>query len=130
MLVKLRKNFPEEELAVRTGVSQATISRVFRKWVTALSTALHSLPIWPSREQVNLHMTVLVQSQHLNTTVIIDGVEIFLEKSANPTAQSVTWSSYKHHNTAKHLLGLRRRDRFPFSRSFIVARYPTSGSHG
>ena len=106
MLVKLRRNFPEEELAVRTGVSQSTVSRAFRKWVTALATALRSLPIWPSREQVNLSMPANVQSMYPNARVIIDGVEIFIEKSANPTAQSTTWSSYKHHNTAKALVGV------------------------
>ena len=106
MLVKLRRNFPEEELAVRTGVSQSTISRAFRKWVTALATALRSLPIWPSREQVIFSMPANVQSMYPNARVIIDGVELFIEKSANPTAQSTTWSSYKHHNTAKALAGV------------------------
>ena len=106
MLVKLRRNFPKEEQAIRTEVSQLTVSRAFRKWVTALATALRSLPIWPSREQVNMSTPANLQRMYPNARVIIDGVEIFIEKSANPTAQSTTWSTYKHKNTAKALVGV------------------------
>ena len=105
-LVKLRKDFPEEELGKRAGVSQPTISRCFRKWVSALAAGLRAVPIWPSKEQVQSTMPADVLAMYPRTRVILDAVEIFMEKPANPTAQSVTWSAYKHHNTAKALVGV------------------------
>ena len=41
-----------------------------------------------------------------NCTVIIDCFEIFLERSLNPLARAQTFSSYKHHNTVKYLIGI------------------------
>ena len=38
--------------------------------------------------------------------VIVDCFEIFLERPSNLQARTSTWSSYKHHNTVKVLLGI------------------------
>ena len=38
----------------------------------------------------------------MNVVVIIDCFELFIERSSNLN----TWSSYKHHNIAKVLLGI------------------------
>ena len=38
--------------------------------------------------------------------VIIDCFELFIERPSNLKARCCTWSSYKHHNTAKVLLGI------------------------
>ena len=37
---------------------------------------------------------------------IIDCTEFFIAKQRSPTAQSLTYSSYKHHNTFKALIGI------------------------
>jgi len=41
------------------------------------------------------------------TTVIIDGFEVFTERPTNLSARAQTFSSYKHHNTVKVLIGIR-----------------------
>ena len=38
--------------------------------------------------------------------VIIDCIEVFIEIPSNLEARSPTWSSYKHHNTIKFLIGI------------------------
>jgi len=38
--------------------------------------------------------------------VIIDCFEIFLDQSSNLKARALTWSNYKHNNTAKVLIGI------------------------
>ena len=38
--------------------------------------------------------------------VIIDCFEIFLERADNVLARAQTYSSYKHHNTVKYLIGI------------------------
>ena len=41
-----------------------------------------------------------------NTRVVIDCTEIFMEMPTSYRSQSATFSSYKHHNTAKALVGI------------------------
>ena len=41
-----------------------------------------------------------------NTRCIIDATEIFIEMPANPSAQQLTFSNYKNHNTLKALIGI------------------------
>ncbi len=40
------------------------------------------------------------------TRVAIDCTEIFIEKASSVRSQSATFSTYKHHNTVKALLGI------------------------
>ena len=40
------------------------------------------------------------------TRIIIDGTEIFTEVPSSMKSQSMAWSSYKHHNTWKALVGI------------------------
>ena len=45
-------------------------------------------------------------SKFENIRFIIDCTELFIETPSNFTAQSLTWSSYKHHNTVKFLVAI------------------------
>ena len=40
------------------------------------------------------------------TRRIIDATEIFVQMPSNPTAQQLTYSSYKNHNTLKALVAI------------------------
>ena len=40
------------------------------------------------------------------TRCIIDATEIFIDIPANPSAQLLTFSTYKNHNTLKALIGI------------------------
>ena len=52
VLMKLRLNLCDQDLAYRFGVSQPTVSRNFRKWVDMMHTRLKPTIQWPSREAV------------------------------------------------------------------------------
>ena len=39
-------------------------------------------------------------------TVIIDCFELYIDQPKNLTAQNLTWSSDKHHHTAKYLIDI------------------------
>ena len=41
-----------------------------------------------------------------NVAVIIDCIEVFINKPSNYMAKAYTWSQYKHHNTIKFLIGI------------------------
>lgn len=46
------------------------------------------------------------RKSHRKCVVIIDCFEVFMERPTNLKARAQTWSNYKHHNTAKFLIGV------------------------
>ena len=59
----------------------------------------------PKAEQVASTLPCAFQEKYSTTYSIIDASEIFLQTPSDLFMQSSTWSSYKHHNTAKMLVG-------------------------
>ena len=106
-MAKLRLNCPLQDLATRLDVSCSTISRIWLKWLTAMDNSLRKLILWPEREQLWKTMPECFRTSFgTKVAVIIDCFEIFLERPSNLQARTCTWSSYKHHNTVKVLLGI------------------------
>ncbi|XP_065068255.1 uncharacterized protein LOC135693654 [Rhopilema esculentum] len=98
-LIKLRLNVPYQDLAYRFDVSGS--------WITVMEVRLQPLIYWPEREELWHTMPQSFQYSFGNkTTVIIDCFEIFIEKPTNLLARAQTFSSYKHHNTVKVLIGI------------------------
>ncbi|KAJ8356513.1 hypothetical protein SKAU_G00193070 [Synaphobranchus kaupii] len=71
-----------------------------------LSSTLHSLIIWPTREAVRGHMPKSFKPKFRKCCCIIDCTEIFVERTYNLKARAETWSNYKHQNTMKYLVGV------------------------
>ena len=71
-----------------------------------LHTQLRSLPIWATRDTVNDTMPKCFRNVYPKTRVILDCTEIFIEMPSSYRSQAATFSSYKHHNTAKGLVGI------------------------
>lgn len=59
---------------------------------------------FPSQESVRKNIPPQF-AEFPTTRVIIDCSELFIQTASSLTAQSQTWSSYKHHNTFKFLVG-------------------------
>jgi hypothetical protein len=107
VLMKLRLNASNQDLAVRFGVSDTTISRVFQTVLEILHVLLKPLIHWPDREELKKTMPMSFRT-HFGTkvAVIIDCFEITIERPSNLRARCETWSNYKHNNTAKYLIGV------------------------
>ena len=105
-LVRLRLNLLEKDLSHRFNCSLSTASRICTAWLPFLSTQLYPLITWPSRELINHHMPIQFRDVYPSTRVIIDCTELFIETPPSLNIQSSTWSSYKHHNTFKGLIGI------------------------
>ena len=103
-LVKLRLNLKVFDLAFRFGVSSATVSRYITTWICFLYHHLKEIDWMPSVEQVAGTLPAAFQERYSSTYAIIDGSEVFIETPTDLHMQSSTWSSYKHHNTAKFLI--------------------------
>ena len=62
--------------------------------------------IWPEMEVVTFYASSNFRQKFPNTRAIFDGTECPLQKSKAPSAQQVTYSTYKNRNTTKVLIGI------------------------
>ena len=105
VLMRLRLGLLLEDVADRFGVSPATMSRLFITWVVFLAKELRLLFPWPSKELVQKHASKDF-NRYPNTRIVIDCTEIFVQRPNSLSSQCLTFSSYKHHNTFKVLVGI------------------------
>ena len=106
VLMKLRLNLFDKDLAYRFGVSQSSVSRYFAKWIDIMFVRLQPLVKWPSREELQLTMPVVFRREFNRCVAIIDCFEVFCERPKSLKARAQTWSNYKHHNTVKFLIAI------------------------
>ena len=106
VLVRLRLGLFEKDLTNRFNISTSTVCRICRTWIRFMYLRFKEIPLWPSRDLVNLYMPKCFKELYPSTRVIIDATEIFVETPALPEFQQMTFSSYKNHNTFKALVGL------------------------
>lgn len=71
-----------------------------------MSVRLSKLIRWPDRDAVLKTMPITFRKHYPRCVVIIDCFEIFLDRPTNLLARAQTYSSYKHHNTVKYLIGI------------------------
>ena len=83
VLMKLRLNFGDQDLAFRFGVNQSTISRCISKWVNVLYVHLKPLIKWPERDQLLNTMPMDFRKSFKNCVTIIDCFEVFMERPTN-----------------------------------------------
>ena len=117
-LARLRLVLMGRQLGDIFSVSQPQLSRIFTTWVCFLATELkEALVLWPSQEEVKCNLPRSF-SKHPNTRIIIDCIEMYIEKPTSPYAQRATWSKYKEHNTIKALVGITPSSYFSFLSKF------------
>lgn len=105
-LVKLRLNLSFHDLSYRFGISQFVCSTYFKNIIRIMYLRLKKFVFWPSREILKKTMPQCFKECFgEKITVIIDCFELFSEVPANLLAKAQSWSSYKHHNTIKFLIG-------------------------
>lgn len=75
-------------------------------WINVLYEILQPWLLWPSAQQVRDNLPAWYPAKYADTRVILDCTEIFIDKPKNCSAQAMTYSLYKHHNTAKVLVGI------------------------
>ncbi|XP_051803284.1 COMM domain-containing protein 2 isoform X2 [Acanthochromis polyacanthus] len=106
-LMRLRLNVSTTFLSYAFNVSIVTASRVVSDVIDVMFIRMKPLIVWPEREQLQKTMPMQFR-KHFGTkcVVIIDCFEVFIERPSNLVARAETWSSYKHLNTIKFLIGI------------------------
>ncbi|XP_070575355.1 uncharacterized protein [Ptychodera flava] len=105
VLVRCKVGLFVKDLADRFGISPSAVSKIFTTWIIFLSHELLLLFPFPSQFSVRKNIPDAYEL-YPTTRVIIDCTEFFIEVPSSMLAQSQTWSSYKHHNTWKVLVGI------------------------
>ena len=104
VLMKLKLGLLHTDLAFRFGLELYDVSRIYSKWVKALSRAMKFLIIWPDRQALRKNLPRCLRITR--TLCIIDCTEIKIECAFNLNSRAQTWSSYKHFDTMKYLIGI------------------------
>ncbi|KAK3084023.1 hypothetical protein FSP39_006910 [Pinctada imbricata] len=113
-LLRLRMALCTFLIADIFGISNSRVSQVCITWINFMCGIVLPLLRWPSSKAVKKFMPRCFKLTYPDTICIIDCTEIFISKPKNPTAQSQTYSNYKHHNTYKALVGITPSGAFSF----------------
>ena len=105
-LMRLRNNLSFPDLGYRFEIHPTTFSHIFNRVLDLLFIKLKPLIKWPKRAALKKTMPMVFRKHFPNCVVIIDCFDIFLERPTHLLARAQTYSSYKHHNTVKYLIGI------------------------
>jgi hypothetical protein len=100
VLVRMRLDLYEDDLAYRFGVTQSYVSTLLNSWLPFLSAQLQTLISWPT---TTIGPTTDAFCHLPNTVAIIDCTEIFIERPSRLETQKMAYSEYKSHCTIKYL---------------------------
>ena len=112
-LVRIRRGYGLKHIAYLFGTYDSYCSRIFTTWINLLAKCLEQTILWPSQKLVKANLPRAF-SAYPRTRVIIDCTEFKIQKPFRPVAQRITWSNYKHSNTAKLLVGIMPSGAFTF----------------
>ena len=104
VFVRLRLGLLKQDLAQRFCISVSTISRVLITWYNVLPANMKQLIVWPSKEVIATNNPDCFKK--FPNTQIIDCTEFFIEIPSSLVSQTITYSSYKSHNTFKLLVSI------------------------
>ncbi|KAL9982931.1 hypothetical protein ACROYT_G005046 [Oculina patagonica] len=103
VLVRLRVGLTVTDLALRFGISESSVSKIFTSWINLLYFHLKDLCEMPESETDGKARQF---SKFPYLRVIINCTEIFTQKPSSLQANKEIYSNYKGHTTFKFLVGI------------------------
>lgn len=104
-LIKLRQAKEGFELGCLFQISESTVSSIILTWVNFMYFQLKELNFWPERTTIDEYMPEDFGKKFGKTRVILDATETPIQKPSNVNSQCMTFSTYKHKNTLKTMIG-------------------------
>ena len=103
-LTCIKNGFTLQHLSWLFKISILTVSRYLITWSNFIYFKIGSIPIWPTRKQVDQYMPESFKKAYPSTRCIIDCIELFCQRPSSLLAQSALYSHYKSHVTYKGLV--------------------------
>ena len=105
-LMRLRRlGMLKEEIADHFDISPTKSSFIFTTWIKLLNKLLKDLVAWLPREAILDNLSeAFIKTGNNKCTVILDCVEVIIERPKPLDCQAATWFSYKHHINIKFLV--------------------------
>lgn len=105
VLRKIRHNESFHILGDSFGVSRTQAGRIFATCIKKMAVVLKPFIYWPEPTYIKYNLPLQFKHKFRNVQIIIDCFEISVRKPKKVVDQALTWSSYKHSNTVKFLIG-------------------------
>lgn len=102
--VRLRTGMSGKEIARNFGISEGQVSKVFTTWINFLQRGLKKLTRFPSLREIRENLPHAFRN-FPDTRVVLDGTEVRIQRPSSLAAQRQTFSTYKHFNTYKAVIG-------------------------
>ena len=93
-LSKLRHNF-SQDLAMRFGVNQSTVSRLYSCWTKIFEACINEYSLWPDKTSIQESVPAAFKNLYPDTLVILNAAEIEVAHSRNGEPDTLTWFDYK-----------------------------------
>lgn len=106
VMMRLRLGLIADDLLFRFQISSGLCSMIFFTWIKLMSKELRGLISWPEREEVIRNVPDSFRRYYRKCRCIIDCTEMFIETPLSLEVAAKCWSNYKHHHTAKVLVGI------------------------
>lgn len=108
MLVRYRTGLLLQDLSYRIGISVGYVSKIVTSWTMFLYKKFKTLNVFPERETDRSKIPEVFR-KFKNIRVVVDGFEVFTQRSQDYREQGNTYSEYKASATYKFLVGMHIR---------------------
>lgn len=105
-LMRMKHNYSFEYLERRLGVKARLLPAIFVSCIDAMYDGMRFAVDWLDRDAVLLTTPLAFRRTPPACSVIVDRLEILVDRPVDPLAGRQTWSPSKWHHTIKFLLGM------------------------
>ena len=105
VMMRLRLELLVKDLECRFKISASAISKIFNSWILFMCECMRSLIVLPELDVLQARVPKCFE-KFSDTRVVLDCTEVFIQSPPSLENKSLTYSSYKSHDTFQALVGV------------------------